>query len=215
MVSLEASGEVVRSLAFKTSIVPNYNGRLDRKFIRRGGNAVDVYGNTNPNAKITKITPADSVFMTGYSQKVGLLNRETRNFVSAKSYTPSRKKTGFRLVKEIITELNKNYLLGLNGIGKSLTEFDVYSRLTLSQFNYYLKLENFRVIQPSIRNGIVEDVKVISPINKADKRISFRHTQLVRRRVGAPVDTFPSVKTTNGLSPLIPPTTTGESPARL
>ena len=114
-------------------------------------------------------------------------------------------------MKEIITELNNNYLLGLNGIGKSLTEFDVYSRLTLQQFSLLSRLERFRVIGDSLKTGLIADVKIIPPIDRADSRISFKHTQLVRRRVGAPADTFVTIKGTTSDTSLVPPTTTGES----
>ena len=168
-----------------------------------GRNAVDVYGTPNTQTRITQITPSDKVFTTGY--------REGGSFVSAEQYKPSRKKTGLRLLKEIITELDSNYLLGLNGIGKSLTEFDVYSRLTLQQFNLLSRLESFSLVRASIRNGLVADVKIIPPINRADKRISFQKTQLVRRRVGAPADIFASVKGTKSEETIVPPTTTGDS----
>jgi hypothetical protein len=114
-------------------------------------------------------------------------------------------------LKEIITELDTNYLLGLNGIGKSLTEFDVYSRLTLQQYNLLSRLESFRLIRASIRNGLIAEVKVIPPISRADKRVSFQKTQLVRRRVGASPDTFTSIKGTKNGETIVPPTTTGEA----
>ena len=112
-------------------------------------------------------------------------------------------------MKEIITELNTNYLLGLDGIGKSLTEFDVFSRLTLKQFNILSRLENFETIRETIRNGIFEEVKVIPPINRANSRISFQKTQLVRRRLGAEDDTFTSIKGTRDNQIIKPPTRTG------
>jgi len=204
--SLETSGNVGRILDCRTSIVPDFSKQQTNKFVRiqtNGRTAVDVYGNSNPQTRITQIAPTDKVFTTGY--------RERGNLVSAEKYTPSRKKTGFRLVKEIITELNNNYLLGLNGIGKSLTEFDVYSRLTLQQYNLLSRLESFRLIQSSIRNGLIAEVKVIPPISRADKRVSFQKTQLVRRKVGAPADTFTSIKGTKNGETIVPPTTTGEA----
>ena len=204
--SLETSGNVGRILDCRTSIVPDFSKQQTNKFVRiqtNGRTAVDVYGNSNPQTRITQIAPTDKVFTTGY--------RERGNLVSAEKYTPSRKKSGFRLVKEIITELNNNYLLGLNGIGKSLTEFDVYSRLTLQQYNLLSRLESFRLIQSSIRNGLIAEVKVIPPISRADKRVSFQKTQLVRRKVGAPADTFTSIKGTKNGETIVPPTTTGEA----
>jgi len=206
ILSLETSGNVGRVLDCRTTLIADFSKRQTNKFIRRrtnGINAVNVYGIRDTQTRITQITPTDTVFTTGYI--------EDGAYVSAEKYTPSRKKTGFRLVKEIITELNNNYLLGLNGIGRSLTEFDVYSRLTLQQYNLLSRLESFRIIQASIRNGLIANVKVIPPINRADKRVSFQKTQLVRRKVGAPADTFIPVKGTKNGETIVPPTTTGEA----
>ena len=206
IISLEASGEVGRSLSCRTTIVPEFSKQQTNKFVRirtDGKTAVDVYGNPNTQTRITQIMPTDKVFKTAYKE------RET--LVSAEQYKPSRKKTGLRLLKEIITELDSNYLLGLNGIGKSLTEFDVFSRLTLQQFNLLSRLESFSIVKASIRNGIIANVKVVPPINRADTRVSFQKTQLVRRREGASADTFTPVKGTKSAETIIPPTTTGDS----
>jgi len=203
---VETSGIIMRQLKCNTTIVPNFSKAQTNKFVRtqtQGLTGKDVYGKTNLQARITQVVPSDVVFTTGYEQD--------DQFVAAENYLPSRKKTGFRLLKEIITELNTNYLLGLNGIGKSLTEFDVFSRLTLQQFNTLSRLENFKTIRDSIRNGLIEEVKVIPPINRADQRISFLKTQLVRRKVGAPADTFVSIKGTRDNETIVPPTTTEDS----
>lgn len=203
--SLEVSGPVVRQLRCRTSIVPDFAKQQTNKFIRtqtNGRYGLNVYSERDTQTRITQITPSDKVFSTGY--------RQSNNIIATEDSTPSRNKTGFRLLKEIITELDNNYLLGLNGIGKSVTEFDVFSRLTLQQFNQLAGLENFRLIRDSIRNGIVADVKVIPPIKNADSRISFKKTLLVQKKEGAGDDTFISVKGTNNGEALVPPTTTKE-----
>ena len=204
VITLESSGPVVRQLKCNTSIVPNFSLSHTDKFIRyhfQGLSGMDVYGKTNLQTRITKVTSSDTVFKTGYEQNDQL--------VSAEEYTPSRRKTGLRLLKEIITELDTNYLLGLDGIGKSLTEFDVFSRLTLKQFNILSRLDNFGTIRDSIRNGLFEEVKIIPPINRANSRISFQKTQLVRRKVRVEDDIFPSIKGTKDNQIIIPPTLTG------
>ena len=206
IVELDATGTITRQLRCKTTIVPNFSKQHTNKFVRiqtHGKTGEDVLGVVNPQSRITQITSSDTVFQTGYIQN--------RKLTSAEDYVPSRRKTGVRLVKEIITELDTNYLLGLNGIGKSLTEFDVYSRLTLQQFNILSRTESFKTIQDSVRNGLIADVKMIPPIRRADARISFQKTQLVQRKVGAPADTFVSIKGTNDGQTIIPPTTTGPS----
>ena len=203
---LSTSGIVMRQLKCRTSIVPNFSREQTNKFVRiatQSRTGTNVLGQVDPQARITKVTASDTVFQTAY--------RQNGSLVRAQDYKPARKKTGLRLLKEIITELDTNYLLGLNGIGKSLTEFDVFSRLTLPQFNTLSRLESFKLIRNAIRNGLIANVKMIPPINRADKRISFHNTQLVQRKVGAPADTFVPVKGTNDGTALIPPTTTEPS----
>jgi len=204
IVELDLTGKLTRQLACKTTIVPNFSKQQTNKFVSiqtQGITGTDVLGQVDPQARITRVTGSDVVFKTGYKQD--------RKLISAQDYVPSRRKTGIRLVKEIITELDTNYLLGLNGIGKSLTEFDVYSRLTLQQFNVFSRIESFNTIQDSVRNGLIASVKMIPPIRRADARISFQKTQLVQRKIGAAADTFVSIKGTNYGQTIIPPTTTG------
>jgi hypothetical protein len=203
-VSIESDGAITRSLKCTTTIIPEFNKGQTNKFVRietDGKDAVDVLGNSNTQTRITKITPTDTVFTTGY--------KEGDKFVAADAYTRTRKKTGFRLVKEIITELNTNYLLGLNAGGKIVTEFDVFSRLHLSQFTMLSKLENFTTIRDAIRNGLVEGVRVIPPVSHSDADISYRRTLLLQRKLDAPDDTFVPIKGTRNRQALIPPTTEG------
>lgn len=205
IVSMETSGTVIRQLRCRTSIVPNLSKEQTNKFVRlqtNGRDATDVWGNPNTQARITQITPGDKIFTTGY--------REGNDLVSASTFTPARKKTGLRLLKEIITEMDDNYLLGFNGIGKSVTEHDVFSRLYFHQFNRLLGLENFPLIRDSIRNGIFSDVKVVPPIKSADKRINFFKSLLVQRKAkaAATTDTFQPIKSLNTGEQVVPPTTT-------
>ena len=200
--SIAADGAVRRSLKCKTTIVPDFSKKQTNKFVRvvtDGKEAVDVLGNTNAQTRITKINTDDTVFKTGYKSR--------SKFIAAAEATVNRKKTGFRLVKEIITELDSNYLLNLNGVGKSLTEFDVFSRLYVRQFNLLSRLENFTAIRDSIRNGLISDVKVIPPIRHANKQVTLDNTLLVKRKEGASADTFKSIKSTRSGNVIVPPTT--------
>jgi len=67
--SLETSGNVGRVLDCRTTIVPGFSKQQTNKFVRiqtNGRTAVDVYGNSNPQTRITQIAPTDKVFTTGY-----------------------------------------------------------------------------------------------------------------------------------------------------
>ena len=193
-------GAITRSLSCKTSIVPDFAKGQTNKFIRYSTvsrDGVDVYGDPNTQARISVINVEDKEFKTAYKKRGELKGTS--------EFTPSRKKTGFRLLREIINELDTNYELSINGIGKSLTEFDVFSRLNLEQFNKLSRLENFDIIKKAVQNGLINEVKLIPPISRADKRISFNKTQLVQRKTTALPDTFRQVKATNNGLTIVSP----------
>mgnify|MGYP003634421572 CR=1 FL=1 len=204
--SIGSDGSTTRKLRCSSTIVPEFSRDQTNKFVRimtDGKTAVDVLGNVNPQTRITQIDPKDTVFTTGY--------RDGSNYVAADTYTRTRRKTGFRLVKEIITELATNYFVEEVGRVKSITEFDVFSRLYLSEFNRLSRLENFTGIRDAIRNGLIEGVRVIPPVARSSNDISFRDTMLVRRKDDAPADAFPTIKGTRAGESVVPPTTTGGS----
>ena len=206
LISIGSDGATTRSLRCRTTIVPEFSKGQTNKFVRimtDGRDAVDVLGEKNTQTRITQIDPKDLVFTTGY--------RDGANYVAADTYTRTRRKTGFRLVKEIITELATNYFVESDGLGKSITEFDVFSRLYLSEFTMLSRLENFTSIRDAIRNGLVAGVKVIPPVARSNANINFRDTLLIRRKDGAPADTFTNIKGTRAGDSVIPPTTTGGS----
>ena len=206
LVSISKDGAMIRNLKCRTSIVPEFSKGQTNKFVTiktDGKEAVDVLGVTNPQTRITVINENDVVFKTGYKKR--------NTFVAAKEFVGTRKKTGFRLIKEIINELDTNYLLGLNGKGKIVTEFDVFSRLYLNQFTALSRLENFIQIRDSVRNGLIDNVKVIPPVSHSDADLSYRSTLLLQKKVGAPEDTFSPIKGTRNRETIIPPSTTGGS----
>ena len=210
--TIEEDGSITRTLNCKTSIVPNFAKSQTNKFVRYvtgGKTGLDVYGNRNTQARQTIIAVDDKEFKEGYRDETGLKPISER--------TTNRQKTPFRVVREIIKELDTNYIISRNGIGKTLTEFDVYSKLNLQQFSVLSRLESFSEIKKSIRTGLIENVKIIPPIDRADARISFNNTQLVQRRAGAAADTFVQVKSTNTNVAIVPPDTEGRggyAPAR-
>ena len=198
---VEAS--VTRQLRTKTSITPKfrntYNQFISTELVGIG--AVDVYDKKTNQARINKLNLDNVNIKSGYVDN-------NKNLIPAQEYTPSRRKTGYRLMAEIVTELDRNYLLGLNGIGKSLTEFDVFSRLTFNQFNRLSRLENFRAIKNTIFNGMIQDVKVTPGTKNSDAKLAIKKTQLVRRKsTASEKDQFPEIKATNFNRAISPPTT--------
>ena len=148
-------GETSRRLRCSTNINPEFTRSQTNKFIRYttdGRNARDVLGNPDTQARISVINPNDPIFNQAYRQQGQL--------TSSAEYTVNRPRTGFRLLREIIRELDNNYELSINGVGKTLTEFDVFSRLNLRQFNILSRTENFGEINRAVRNGLINNVKL-------------------------------------------------------
>jgi len=200
--STSTSGSITRQLKTKTSIVPafrnSFNQFISTELVGRG--AKDVLEQPTNQARINKLNLTNKIINSGYVNS----NKEE---VAAADYSPNRSKTGYRLLSEIIKELDTNYLLGLNGIGKSVTEFDVLSRLKFREFNILSRLESFNNIKNAIFNGSINKVKVIPGTKFADSKLAIRKTQLVRRKSSAPAeDQFPEIKSTNFNRSISPPT---------
>lgn len=196
-------GRVVRQLRTRTSITEKFRDTVNQfisvELVGRG--ARDVFDLPTNQARINKLNLDNLNIRSGY------VDSNKKN-IPASDFTPTRKKTGYRLVAEIVKELDNNYLLGLNGIGKSITEFDVLCRLTFPQFNTLSRLENFEAIKNAVFNGMINEVKVTPGTKNADAKLAVRKTQLVRRKSTAPAqDQFPEVKSTNFNRSIAPPTT--------
>lgn len=202
---ISRDGGVSRRLVCAPVLNPEFTKPQTNKFIRyttAGRSATDILGNPDTQARQSIIDPNDEVFRTAY--------RREGQYVSASQYPTNRQKTGFRLVKEIVSELDTNYELSINGVGKTLTEFDVFSRLNLKQFSILSVLENFNEISKSVRNGLINDVKLIPPVSRADNRLVINKTQLVQRKTTAGEDTFKQVKATNDGQNIISPNEEGK-----
>jgi hypothetical protein len=203
-------GKVVREIVMKTSISPEFDHEFNNKFVKTqtdGVSAVDVLGAGDPQTRIHKIDLDDPMFTKGYRQVVGT----TESITAAASYTPDRPKTGLRLGIEIIRELDQNYFLGRNGMGKNITELDLYSRMNLSQYAKLTQVEGFDDIRRQLYNGLVEGVKVVPALSHADARIGLRKTQLIYRKAGALPDEYTPKKTTGAGIIVSPPSTEVES----
>jgi len=201
--STSRPASITRQLRTKTNINSqfrnSYNQFVSVELVGRG--AEDVYGLPTNQARINRINLNNKIFTSGYITEQG-------EEVAASTYTPSRAKTGYRLLAEIIKNIDDNYLLGLNGIGKSLTEFDVLSRLNFKQFNLLSRTENFNVIKQALFNGMISEVKVTPGTKNADSKLAIRKTQLIRRKASAErQDLYPEIKSTNFNRSIAPPTT--------
>jgi hypothetical protein len=63
------------------------------------------------------------------------------------------------------------------------------------QFNKYLRLENFTLLDGLVRNGLINGIKVFPAVKDASNQLSIRKTQLLSRKASAvAADSFSPVK---------------------
>ena len=183
----DPSGSIVRSLSFEPSYNENFNigdiKFIDYEYVGIGGE--DVLGNYESLGRKVSITKEKQIFKTGYRQ-----NGELK---SAKEFVPSRKKSGLRVVKDIISEISNNYLLDDEGLGVGVNTFDVFSRLTLDEYNLFMLKDGANKLLPNLKDGLFENVRLYEPIKNAGTNAE-KKTRLVQRKEGAPADTFVPIK---------------------
>jgi hypothetical protein len=205
LLTYDSSSTSTRYLRTGPSLAPEFNDRNLNSFNKQvivGTDYPDARGNFSTQTRITKISADEKVFQTGYRKNNVQLG-------SAQSVNPPKLKTTFRLIKEIITELNTNYILEWNSLGRTLTTFDVISRLTLKEFSKFVSIENYRMLFPLIKKGVIENVKVFEPTAFASTRLTDKKTQLVQRKSNAVADTFPPIKSMATGYEIAPPRATG------
>ena len=191
LLTYDPSGACTRSLNCSPTLAPEFNKPNLDMFVPQvitGMTYPDAIGNYNTQNRIAQITASDYVYETGY-------RKNNVQIGSAKSIAPKRNKTTFRLIKEIISELNKNYIIDWDSLGRTLTTFDVISRLNIKQFSSFIKLENYHLLFPLIKNGLVENVKVFEPTGLTSPRLASTKTKLIKRKSTAGPDTFLPIKT--------------------
>ena len=202
--TLEPSGIVVRQLKTSPTIAKDFVQKNQESFVQyRNTYKNDVTtsrGASDPYGYYSFVASGDPVYQKAY--------RVNDSIGSATQKKPTRTKTSFRLVKEIIEELDTNYIVELNGIGKSVTFFDVFSRLKLKEFYSLIKLENFNTLIRRISDGLIREVKVTSPIIESNTSLRKYNTQLIKKKAAAPEDIFTPIKTTADKVFLVPPTNT-------
>jgi hypothetical protein len=200
IISYDPSGDVKRSLLFSPSLDPQFSTKSN-KFIKISygyPNYPDVSGNINTYSRISSIVPSSKVYQTGYRVK-GVVG-------SAETLKPSRTKTTFRLLGEIIKELNTNYLLDDDGVGIGVNSFDIISRLRMTEFNKFVALENADLLFSVIKAGGIDNVRVYNPIKGAGKN-AIKKTRIVQRKVGATADRYTSIKSMDTGFSIQPPST--------
>jgi hypothetical protein len=192
---------VTRSL----TTIPKVGG-VDTKIAKPQISRKNASLNRLPNAEGEEATqavyfeydPSTTFYQQTYESSSG-------NLVAAGEYTPQRKKTSFRLVKEILDEFKANYVIDTEGSETGVNVFDVFSRLNLTEFNKFSATENGKILLESIKDGLFDGIKVYPAIRNTGQQAANK-TRLIQRRATATPDQFPSVKSTKDGEYIVPPT---------
>jgi hypothetical protein len=200
-----------RSLHLMPGLKPLKNYDRYGKFIDHSydfGTHPDIYGVPRTQAVVKSYDPSGIDTQTLYIENKRSTNRR---FISPSQSQPNRKRTGFRLLKEIISELSDNYVLEVEGGIKKANIFDVISRMSFTEFHKLMVLDGAAEIIPKIKSGLIAGVRVTPAIQGAGKS-STKKTKLIQRRVGAPEkDVFTVIKASGRNRYILPPSEEPES----
>jgi len=206
---MDKDEKIVRNINFIPALDPKFskngiNPFLDTKTLATRVPTTaptDVYGNNDIYARITSYTPTKDAFTKNY--RVDRI--ET-------SVEPSRSMGSFTLIKNIIEELDNNYYLTTDSLGKIIYKTDLFYRLSWKEYSDIVYLNNWNLIYKLVANGLFNDVRLIAPV-KNSSEMSINETGLVKRKAAASSDVFNIIKANNNGLFLIPPNTVGEFPA--
>jgi len=212
VVSLE-NDTIVRQLQVDVNISKTFSNTYNNQFIKQstvGKYGTDVYGNQNTQARISFLEKDDTL----YSETHRDYSDGRLKLTSAQEAEVYRTKTGIRIFNDIVQELDNNYGLNLNGLGKTLTEFDVFSRFNAREWSLLVRTENWEELKRSFYTGLVNDVSITASLDSSDSQVAIRKTHLILRKpLAAEEDAYPSIKTTASGYKITPPSNT--EPAKL
>ena len=191
------NNSITRNLTFKTLL--NYKNER-RKFIEEKlgypeGVTKDVYGNEEIQNKIFFLNKDARIYKHGYR-----VNDKVTVGTSV-----SRTRSTFSLVRRILEDIDDTYVVDTQGTGKGVYYFDLFSRMTLTEFNKFKYLSNYSMILPRFANGAVNNLRLLYPVTGAGS-MSLSLTGLKKQRIGKE-SKFPVINTTNDDRLIVPPTT--------
>lgn len=191
LVEFNPAGNTVREISYEMSIdklefdptlsIPKY---IDVNTIYPDRDILNEY---NIDSRKVTFNPDNEFFRSGYK------NSEK---------TTTRTKTPLRKIKEIITELNNNYVLD-----RGLTTFDIFSRLSFTDYNKFTSTVTNKVIFDTLKEGAINNVKIYE-VTKYSGDAYLNKTALIKRRAAATPDTYTQIRGLNTGEFIEPPTQT-------
>ena len=196
IVSYDVNGKTRRQVITNPLIDPKFTIQKSAVFTRTNFSTenTNVYGKRDVQGRQTEFSLDLDIYKTVYRDSNGSLGRPSEIQLR-------RKKTGFRLIKEIMDELDTNYVLGTNAREKTIYANDLFDKLNITEYNSFFTLESGQYLYSLIKKGLFNDIRIV-PTTRRDSsalRISSRYkTKLIKRRSSAStIDKFPIIKSTN------------------
>ena len=200
--SFTDDGVVSRELTYSPSLNPKPGKAMSHDFITYdiAPTKTNILGKYDSQAREVKINyTTNKLFKEGYEASGKIGPKITKQ--------PARKGTSLRLAYNIISELVTNYkLYEVRKNVPEITTFDLFSRMTQTEFNKFVFLENSKYLMPRMRDGLLMNVRIASPTR--NDGISFTKKTKIKSRIeGAPADIYFPIKATLTGQYVIPPTT--------
>ncbi len=196
LIQFQTNGTNIRELIYELSIDKSeYDANITTtKFVDLTTTYPDpnVIGEYELDARKVIFDPSSTFFRSGYKDE----NKST-----------VRPKTPLRKIKEIISELNSNYVLD-----RGLTTFDVFSRLPFTDFNKFISSPANKTIFERIKSGAVDNIQIYE-VTKYSGDAYLNKTALLKRRAAATEDSYPQLRSMNSGQYIEPPTQT--EPAKI
>lgn len=196
IVSYNVDGKNRRQVTTKPLIDPKFVTQKSPLFTKTNLSITNtnVYGNTDVQGRQTEFSLDQDIYKTVYRDSNGTYGRPSEVRLR-------RKKNGFRIIKEILDELNTNYILGSNPKEKTIYKNDLMSRMSMREYNLFFGSENSSYLFPLIEKGLFNDIKIVPTSRRKESALrlspTFKTKLIKRRGAASTIDKFPIIKSTN------------------
>ena len=196
IVSYNVEGKNRRQITTKPLIDPGFVTQKSPLFTKTNLSTTNtnVYGNRDVQGRQTEFSVDQDIYKTVYRDSNGTYGRPSEVRLR-------RKKNGFRIIKEILDELNTNYILGSNPREKTIYKNDLISRMNMREYNLFFGYENPSYLYSLIEKGLFNDIKIVPTSRRKESALRLSpksKTRLIKRRGAAStIDKFPIIKSTN------------------
>ena len=193
--SYDVNGKIRRQVITNPLVDPKFTTQQNTVFTKTNLSIdnINVYGKPDVQGRQTEFSLDLDIYKTVYRDSNGNLGRPSEIQLR-------RKKTAFRLIKEIMDELDTNYVLGSNAREKTIYANDLFDKLNITEYNSFFTLESGQYLYSLIKKGLFNDIRIVPTSRRRIEVLGDASikTKLIKRRSSAStIDKFPIIKSTN------------------